>query len=65
MADPSLVLDAPQKRASIEQAYADIARWDVGGGIVADSTPDAEWSEALAKAAPLAALGVAVERLRG
>ncbi len=47
------------------QAYADIARWDVGGGIVADSTPDAEWSEALAKAAPLAALGVAVERLRG
>lgn len=32
------------------------ARWDIGGGIVHDSTPDAEWAEAWAKFAPLRAL---------
>jgi anthranilate/para-aminobenzoate synthase component I len=31
--------------------------WWVGGGIVADSTPADEWEEAMAKAAPLFALG--------
>ena len=32
------------------------ARWDIGGGIVHDSTADAEWAEAWAKFAPLRAL---------
>jgi para-aminobenzoate synthetase component 1 len=33
-----------------------VARWDIGGGIVHDSTADAEWAEAWAKFAPLRAL---------
>jgi para-aminobenzoate synthetase component 1 len=35
------------------QIYQGEARWDVGGGIVADSTPEAEWLETRAKAALL------------
>lgn len=35
------------------QVYKDEARWDVGGGIVADSTMDGEWQESRAKAALL------------
>lgn len=36
-------------------------RYWVGAGIVADSDPHAEWSETLAKAAPLRAIGVEIE----
>ena len=39
------------------QISGDEARWDIGGGIVHDSTPAAEWAEALAKSAPLRGLG--------
>jgi para-aminobenzoate synthetase component 1 len=35
------------------------ASYRVGAGIVADSTPDGEWTETLVKAAPLRALGLA------
>ena len=38
------------------QISGDEARWDIGGGIVHDSTPAAEWAEALAKSAPLRGL---------
>lgn len=38
------------------QTRAREARWDIGGGIVHDSTADAEWAEAWAKFAPLRAL---------
>ena len=36
------------------QMFQGAARWDVGGGIVADSTAEAEWLETRAKAALLA-----------
>lgn len=36
------------------QVFQGMARWDVGGGIVADSTAEAEWLETRAKAALLA-----------
>jgi anthranilate/para-aminobenzoate synthase component I len=39
------------------QRWAGRCTWHVGGGIVADSDPDAEWDEALAKAAPLLGRG--------
>ncbi|TVQ99005.1 MAG: anthranilate synthase component I family protein [Deltaproteobacteria bacterium] len=35
------------------QIVGDDARWDVGGGIVWESTPEDEWREALAKARPI------------
>ena len=35
------------------QISGDEARWDIGGGIVSDSTPAGEWAEAWAKAALL------------
>lgn len=35
------------------QVFQGEARWDVGGGIVADSTPEGEWLETRAKAALL------------
>ena len=35
------------------QRWGDRTRWDVGGGIVADSDPDDEWLEAVTKAAPM------------
>lgn len=35
------------------QRWGDRTRWDVGGGIVVDSDPDAEWCEAVTKAAPM------------
>jgi anthranilate/para-aminobenzoate synthase component I len=35
------------------QCYRGHARWDVGGGIVADSTMGEEWEETRAKAALL------------
>ena len=40
------------------QAWGDIARWNVGGGIVWDSTPEGEFDEALSKAAALEASGL-------
>lgn len=40
------------------QAWGDTARWNVGGGIVWDSTPSGEVDEALAKAAALRAAGL-------
>jgi anthranilate/para-aminobenzoate synthase component I len=42
------------------QSRAGQLRWDIGGGIVSDSTPAGEWAEAWAKAAlltPFADLG--------
>ena len=42
------------------QRHGEHLRWDAGGGIVWDSDPDDEWHEALAKCAPLRALGVDV-----
>lgn len=35
------------------QSWGREARWSVGGGVVADSTPEGEWDEAMAKAAAL------------
>lgn len=39
----------------------DQIRYDVGAGIVAQSEPEAEWLETLAKAGPLRAVGVRIE----
>ena len=38
------------------QISGDEARWDIGGGIVHDSTAEGEWAEAQAKSAPLRGL---------
>lgn len=43
--------------------WHDRARWDVGGGVVWDSTPEGEWLEALQKAAALRAAGLAFEEV--
>ena len=39
----------------------DEVRYSVGAGIVADSEPEAEWAETLAKAGPLRAVGATIE----
>lgn len=44
-------------------AWNDLARWDVGGGIVWDSTPEGEWEEALQKASALRAAGLSFEEV--
>lgn len=43
------------------QAWGEMARWNVGGGIVWDSTPEGEFDEALAKAAALERSGLLAE----
>jgi aminodeoxychorismate synthase component I len=40
------------------QRWGDRARWDVGGGVVWDSTAEGEWEEALSKAAALERSGL-------
>jgi anthranilate/para-aminobenzoate synthase component I len=53
----SVVIRALQNDVySDEPAGSGVCSWWVGGGIVADSDPDAEWDEAMSKAAPLLAL---------
>ncbi len=42
------------------QAWNEIARWNVGGGVVWDSTPEGEYEEALSKAAALQRAALAV-----
>ena len=42
------------------QAWDELARWNVGGGVVWDSTPDEEYREALAKAHALERAGLVV-----
>ncbi|HLO04931.1 MAG TPA: chorismate-binding protein, partial [Symbiobacteriaceae bacterium] len=43
-----------------------VASFHVGGGIVADSSPEAEWAETMAKASGIArALGLDLGALRG
>lgn len=39
----------------------DVLRYSVGAGIVAQSEPEAEWAETLAKAGPLRAVGAVIE----
>jgi len=43
------------------QAWGERARWDVGGGVVWDSTPAGEVAEALTKAAALSCAGLLAE----
>jgi anthranilate/para-aminobenzoate synthase component I len=40
------------------QAWGDVVRWDVGGGVVWDSTPEGEWAEAMHKADALRRAGL-------